>query len=793
MPQSHRDNRARQVLYFLGVSLFLQSAASGLNAEDMIVEEGRVLHLEVFVNGWSSDLITRFVDLDGGRLLADAEELERTGIKPIIAGRRVRGDIRVDLIENLSFELDEAAQILYFTAPMENYAPREINATASPTEPSPDEVDTGTGLVLNYSLNTELTRASAFSYSVAGEFDARLFTPFGTLNHSFTLAYRQGESRRYRRLTTYWRTPIPGRTTQVQLGDISTRGPAWARSVRMGGIILERNFELRPDLVTIALPSYEGSAEVPSTVDVYADSIRRFSTDVPFGPFLLADLPFSTGTTDAEIVVRDVTGRETRVNQPFFVSSELMRPGVFDYSLALGVPRLGIGTASDRYTGGVHGVGTLRFGLTPDITLMAHTEFGENLRMAGLGGTVRIGKIGTASASVAHSRSGFGTGMMGEFSTSLTLNSFRLSARAMRKWGEFSDIARNTSVESSQGFDPPAQITSLNQFSATMPVLSDRNDGGSIFYADTRRADGLQERSIGASYSTKVFDQGTLSLSAMASRGTTSNTVFGISMHVPLGSRRNAGTRVSSRDGRLRASSFISGTPKDRDRGWHWQAQAEQNTQPEIAASARRRSQYGGIEFATRHSTSRQAAGVRARGAVVFAGGGFFLSDRIEDAFVVVNAGAPGVEVQYENRSIGVTGPSGRMLVSGLRSYQRNALSIDPASLPLDADVPHTRQVVRPAQRSGVVLDFGINTNPATALVSLVTAEGEPIEVGLAAMHTESGESYIVGYDGQVYLRDLQKHNELIVHFPNMSTCRAEFDFTREPGTISQISGVVCQ
>ncbi|WP_232727415.1 fimbria/pilus outer membrane usher protein [Roseinatronobacter bogoriensis] len=771
----------------------MQTAATGLGADDLALEQGRILHLEVYLNGWPSGFITRFVDHRDGRLLADAEELRRTGVKPIVAGRRGRGDIRVDLIENLTFELDELAQAIHFTAAMENYAPREINASERIDNTLSDQTDTGFGLVLNYSLDTDLTRSSVFSYGIVGSFDTRVFTPLGTLNHSFTLTYRQGETYRYRRLNSYWRTPIPGRATQLQIGDLSTRGPTWARSVRMGGVVLERNFELRPDLVTIALPSYEGSAEVPSTVDVYAGSIRRFSTNVPFGPFQLTDLPFATGTTDAEIVLRDVSGRETRVNQPFFVSSDLMRPGVFDYSLALGVPRLGIGTATDRYYGGVHGAGTLRFGLTPGITLHAHTEFGKNLRMAGLGGTFRLGTIGTASASLAHSRSDFGAGVMGELSTSVALGSYRVSARAMRKSDEFSDIARNTSVASPQGFVPPAQITSLNQISASMPVLADRDDGGSIFYADTRRADGEQDRSFGATYSTRVFDKGTLNLSAMASYGATSNAVFGVSFHVPLGKHRNVGTRLNSRDGRMLASSFVSGTPEDRGRGWHWRAQAEKNTHSEFSVSARRQTQYGAIDIASRQSAKRQAVGVRARGAVVFAGGGVFLSERIDDAFVVVSAGAPGVDVLHENRWIGTTGSSGRMLVPGLRSYQRNALAIDPTSLPLDADVPYTREIVRPAQRSGVVLDFGINTNPATALVNLVSPQGEPIEVGLAATHVETGESYIVGYDGQVYLRDLEKHNELVVHFPDMSTCRAAFDFTREPGNINQISGVVCQ
>ncbi len=795
MPRLQHANRPGLALFLIGLLLLVLAATTEGRADEADAGQSQTLHLEVFINGWPSGFITRFVDLGDGGLLADADELCRTGIRPIIEGRRGQGDIRVDRIDGVDFDLDEAAQTLHFTAAPASCSPRVIEATPRPRDQLPDEVDTGLGIVLNYNLDAETTRSSGYSRRLAGDFDARLFMPLGTFNHGFALTRNPGDRHSYRRLNTYWRTPLPDRAAQIQIGDLTTRGPSWSRPVRLGGILLERNFEMRPDLVTIALPSYEGSAAVPSTVEVFSDSIRRFSSPVPFGPFELTGLPFPTGTTEAEIVVRDVTGRETRVSRPFFVSSDLMRPGLVDYSFALGVPRLGIGTETDRYEGGLHGVGSLRFGVSTGLTLMAHTEIGPDLRMAGLGGTFQVGMIGTTTASLAHSRSAIGTGTLGEFSTRLSFGRLRVSARAMRTWGDYSDIARVTAVmpDADTTTAPPAPLTSLNQLSIAMPAQRRGRGGSSLFYADTTRADGARERSLGVSYSQQVFERSTISLSAIATQGETSDALVSFGMHVPLGRNRSAGTRIDRRDGRFRSTAFISGAPENRGRGWHWRAQVISDAQVDVSAHAQRRTQYGRVELATRYSGDRQALGLRAQGSVVIAGGGVFLSDRIEDSFAVVNAGAPGIAVQFENRPVGMTGRSGRLLVPGLRSYQRNVVSIDPAALPLDADVPQTREVVRPAQRSGVTLDFGIDATPATALVGLVTPTGEPIEVGVTAVHSASGESYLVGYDGQVYLRGLQPVNELVVHFPDMSTCRAAFGYTRQPGTISQIGGVICE
>src|SRR5690606_20650394 len=115
---------------------------------------------------------------------------------------------------------------------------------------------------------------------------------------------------------------------------------------------------------------------------------------------------------------------------------------------------------------------------------------------------------------------------------------------------------------------------------------------------------------------------------------------------------------------------------------------------------------------------------------VVVAGGGVFLSRRIDDAFAVVDAGAPGVEVSAENRPVGRTGRSGKILVPDLRAYEANSVSIDPAALPLDAAVGVTKQTVRPAHRAGARVDFGVEASAREALIALVGGDGRPLEVG---------------------------------------------------------------
>jgi NAD(P)-dependent dehydrogenase (short-subunit alcohol dehydrogenase family) len=70
-----------------------------------------------------------------------------------------------------------------------------------------------------------------------------------------------------------------------------------------------------------------------------------------------------------------------------------------------------------------------------------------------------------------------------------------------------------------------------------------------------------------------------------------------------------------------------------------------------------------------------------AEGAAVVAGGGVFLGNRIDDSFAVVDAGAPGVAVDYENRFAGKTDSSGKLLYSQKNGEFERARALGPEDL----------------------------------------------------------------------------------------------------------------
>lgn len=98
-----------------------------------------------------------------------------------------------------------------------------------------------------------------------------------------------------------------------------------------------------------------------------------------------------------------------------------------------------------------------------------------------------------------------------------------------------------------------------------------------------------------------------------------------------------------------------------------------------------------------------------------------------------------------------------------------------------------------PADRSGVVVKFGVTRGSEAALVSFVDANGTPLPVGLTGTLEGNGETFAIGYDGETYIRGLQSSNVAAIELDDGSSCRAVFPYRSNPGQQVAIRKVVCR
>jgi outer membrane usher protein len=312
----------------------------------------------------------------------------------------------------------------------------------------------------------------------------------------------------------------------------------------------------------------------------------------------------------------------------------------------------------------------------------------------------------------------------------------------------------------------------------------------SLTHAD--RADEGRDWIGSLSYSRAMPRGGSLSASAFVTVEDSADLggYIGYSMPLGAGASVTAGFDAGSNGNGAVLDVVRSETQEPGNLGWRLRAGRGEGG--EQGAGVTYRTGFARLAAGAAHSSAGMRATAEIDGALAIAGGGVFVVNRIDDAFAVVDVGAPGVEVLHENRPAGKTGRNGRLILPNLRSYERNQIAIDPADLPVDAVVPSTKEVVVPADRSGVAVGFGVSTEIHSALVEFSDEAGAPIEAGSSGDLTDGGGSFFVGYDGQAYITGLGQRNVATITRTDGTTCSAEFGFEPEEGTQVQIPGVMC-
>lgn len=759
----------------------------------------RDLYLEVFINDASTNLIGNFKQLPDGQLGVTPQELSEVGLKPVDTAKADDGLIVIDRLPSVSFRVDEAAQRIFIATTDDARQAKVIDAD---TQDKRDRLEprSSFGGVLNYSLfassNTLFDKEADLFQGISGSFDARLFSPYGTLSQSFLAGYSDNDFNRFRRLKTTWAYSDSNRMVTYRAGDIISGGLAWTRPVYLGGMQIERNFALRPDLVTLPLPSFSGTAAVPSTLEIYTQNTRSYAGEVAAGPFEVVNIPAFTGQGQARVVIRDSLGRETATSLPYYSSNMLLRRGLLDFSAEIGFPRRNFGIESNNYDQRLMGSISARYGLTDWLTLEGHAEGGAELANGGAGIAFPLAGYGAASMAVAGSYHDGRSGSLVNAAVELGYEGWTFYGRIQRVFGNYQDIAAVT-AEPALGRDGLPLFSAgvpraIDQATLSIPMPLDLSSL-TLSFTNFEDAEGERNRIVGVSYSQQIFERSTIYASAF--KDIENEDSFGIfaGLSIPFDDNITASTGVENGPDGTRGFADLTKSEQFEDGSVGWRLRTSEGKTPHRSAAVSYRSSVGRAEAAVEQFDKDVRATAQLEGAIAVAGGGVFATNRIDDAFAVVDVGAPDVEVQYQNRPAGKTGRRGKIIVPDLRSYEDNTVSINPGNLPVDADIPATKEIVVPADRSGVVVDFGVSDRPAAALVSFVDAGGTPLPVSSTGTLSDNPDTFVIGYDGEAYVRALKTNNSVTIDLGNGNSCQATFPYRENPGKQVVIRKVVCQ
>lgn len=601
------------------------------------------------------------------------------------------------------------------------------------------------GGFLNYDIRADRTDGET---STESTWEGGLFGRWGVLTSS---ALTEERGHITTRLDTTWRYDDEESITSWVVGDTLSRSGTITPSVRMAGLQFQRNFANRPLMITYPTPLVQGTAVVPSTIDILVNNARTYSARVAPGPYSITDLPIPSGVADVRIVTRDLLGRETVQVVPFIGEEDLLRKGLSDFSYEAGWLRDNYGVTSNEYSDFV-ALGTHRYGVTDRITIGAHAEVLEQADVLAGGVQFAVPVFGVVSiGGGASSSSDEGTGHVGVLGFSRHGRRLQMGASVERRSDNFIDVS-----------DAPG-----------VPRLRDR-DRAFISWSSASRW------SLGVQGTRTIDTQGEVIIASLVANMSVLRNVsltFGISridvdadretsanlfVSMPIGARdyfsasaqhvRQTGSDTwSAQYGRNLLESDSTGYDAlvgDNDGSQRWLLRGEyQSSIGQFGAEAQKTGDF-------------ESQSVYARGGVAMASGAIKLSRYLDASFAILKvADFPNVDVYSNNQLVARTDRHGEAVVPHLTPFMSNSVSFEPDDIPAEGVFGDNRAPLKVPYRMGAMYRMDIRRE-LSATVVLVHRDGSPVPAGAQAVLEGSTQVFYVGSDGRAFVTGLARDAE---------------------------------
>lgn len=720
--------------------------------------------------------------------LLRAADLQQIGIP----SARINSSIMdVSAMDRVEAEYDSQRQRILLKVPPE-WLPEQTFAGALHNGPR-YEGRSSNGALLNYDLYASQSTGGGSRLSAANEL--RLFGGYGQFVSNGV--YQQQLSGQtgflqngYIRYDTRWSNQNEENAIDWQVGDLISDSLAWSSSIRLGGVQLSRDFSLRPDLVTYPLPSFSGQAAVPSTVDLFVNGYRTSSNSVQPGPYSLTNLPFVNGAGNAVVVTTDAQGRRISTTLPFYVASSLLKSGLSDYAFSAGALRQNYGVKNFDYSSAATS-GSYRYGLVDWLTLESHAEAAPSMALGGAGVQLKLGAYGVVNGAVSQSQMQGESGRQYSWGYQYSTNLFSVGMQQTQRTTDFGNLALYADRENA---DSPIEYNTLSRRSAQYNTSVSLDQFGSLGAAliDITSGSGERTRLLNLSWSRTLWSSSSLyvSVSRDQQQGDWSGAIglmipFNDMTSASLSMERN---RLGGTSKRLNLSHSMP-----TDGGFAWDASvADQSDGGNYRQGTLRwRNQkvetsagfYGDNRYHTEYADLS--------GSLVLMDGSAFAANAVTDAFVLVKTDYPSINVRFENQLMGKTDQNGYLLVPRVSSYYPAKYDIDTLDLPAHMTSSSVEQRIVVKRQSGYLLHFPIEQLRAASVI-LRDQHGEALP--LSSEVTRQGQqAEYVGWDGLVWMENLNARNTLHVRTPDGRQCDTELIVPGgRPASLTTYGPLVC-
>jgi outer membrane usher protein len=685
----------------------------------------------------------------------------------------------------VTFELDERESALRLTADPGLLEKSVVDLSYA--RPSDVFYTEDTAAFFNYSLGYSMGDDFDFTtMNIPLEAGVSVGGFLGYSSFSYTKTdFDENFIRLFSNITTDDRTSL----RRVVLGDFSAFSGILGSGGAFGGLSISKNFSLQPYFVRSPRLDLSGVLETPSKVDLYVNGLLTESQRFPAGEFEFLNLQ-RTGSGDVVLVVEDAFGRAERTVVPFYLSSQLLQPGLHDYSYNLGFAREEFGLESSQY-GDLAFLGFHRFGFSERFTAGLRAEADRDLVNAGPTVTFVPWRLGETNLSIAvsseDSRSGYGGFLSHSYigrniSGGVTLRGF---SREFASLGLFS-------------FQDKPEFA----WAANLGYNLRRYGSVSATYSKVDFHERTSERLSSLFYTKQLVSNVSLHLrvSRVEADETVDEVFLGLSFY--LGNRKSGSLTYEVRDNLATETvNFQKDPPLGEGFGYRFLLDRSENEQGGSDTggdgSLRYQGPFGIYSAGYRRVAETDNYDLKASGGVVFIDKGLYFTRPVTDSFALVKVGdLKGVEVSYSNQEVGDTNRDGEVIVPDLIAYYYNDLSFEAEDVPVNYEIAETRKYVSSPVRGGSIVRFDITKLQGFIGHAFFVEKGEKKAAeygGLRIWIAEKTMEVVVGRGGKFYLENIPAGIYPAMLFSQDKECRFDIVFPESEEIMVDMGEVVCE
>ena len=607
----------------------------------------------------------------------------------------------------------------------------------------------------------------------------------GALNYSGWVLegeafYREGNVKPFQRGNVRVVKDLLEHSVRVAAMDVALPSVDFQNALAVGGLVIAKNYQLRPDLITYPSSQKQFLLEHPSTVEILVNSQLYRTLHLLEGSYDLRDFPVARGVNDVVIRIKDDFGRERELAFPFISETQLLAVGLHEYGYGFGFPStIAEGEYDTRrlFYSGFH-----RLGLHENLTVGLNAQGDKDQQLFGseLSFASRLGSVSLRGAFSRDVEDGYGFASSLNYSYQASIN----SSHRERIW----DLS---AIYKTREFTPPGGMIASSPLSLDITGEVSQPLGDDMYLSvrgsfQRSHAENSDANNISLLFRRNISRSLSWDVTLARADDFNSGVDYQISTNLRFSFDGNRQTLQTSYDS------------KDQSKRLSWDRRSDLNyggfdlgvdvikKRNETALTGNLQHQGNRVEATLRHDlewprdteqSQIKRTSVSIASAMAYAGGHFGISRPIRDSFAIVvphtSIGDQAIGVNlfrdsYQSES-GLLGPA---VVPDLISYQPRTLTIDVPELPLGYNLENDLPNLLPTFRSGTIVPLGGDTNVLLAGV-LNIREGElaSLETGkLIALddNQQDARPFFTNRKGKFYIDRLKpgKYQLQLFSFP---------------------------